>query len=172
MDDTVHCEIATAFGQGERPNEDELVRWDGFDVPAKEDAVRFFSGKTWPDVLGHLQGLKHEQVFRGAYFHEEWSVLSPPALAYYARAYLEFLWDTLTTMEPDEEFVFYFLGALYQVFYIHEGSPFSAIQTRLLRRVVDWIDQKAAALECFDYFVDDIKRQADQVLAEIDAHDS
>lgn len=170
MMDPVDREVMTAFGQGERPHEEELVVWDGFDVLDKEGAVRFFSGKSWADVLAHLRGLKDEPLLKAAYFHEEWSVLSPQALAYYARAYLEFLRETLATVQQDEEFVFYFLGALYQVFYMHKGSPFSPTQTNLLRRIVERIREKAAALEAFDYFVDDIEFQAAQVLTEMDAH--
>src|SRR5262245_23572990 len=159
----------TAFAQGERPDDAALVVWDGLDVLDKEDAVRFFSGKTWQAVLAYLKRLKEEPVFKGAYFHEEWSVLSPPALAYYARAYLEFLRETVAGAEPDEEFVFHFLGALQQVFHMHQGSPFSPTQTTHLRRIVEGIHTKAATLETFDYFVDDIERLAKQLLAKMDA---
>lgn len=165
----LYAEIAVAFGQGERPREMELVSWDGFDVLDKEGAVRFFSGQTWADVLAHLQGLKDEPLYRGAYFHEEWSVLTAGALGYYGRAYLEFLRETLATAQPDEEFVFYFLGALYQVLYMHKGSPFSSVQTNLLRRIVERIGQKAVAGASFPYFGDDIKLQAQTVLNQMDA---
>jgi hypothetical protein len=161
-------EIATAFGQGERPLETELVIRDGFDELDKDDAVRFFSGKTWADVLAHLRALKDAPVFRGAYHHEEWSVLSPQSLAYYARAYLECLHETLAAPQPDEEFVFYFLGALHQVFYMHKGSPFDPVQTNALRGIVERVRDKAAALESFDYFVEDIRLQAEQVLTGMD----
>jgi hypothetical protein len=110
--------------------------------------------------------LKDEPVFRGAYFHEEWSVLSPRALAYYARAYLEFLQETLATAQPDEEFVFYFLGALYQVFYMHKGSPFSSPQTILIRRIVRRTGERAAG-GLFEYFGDDIKIQAETLLTQM-----
>ena len=167
--DPLDCEFATAFGAGEPPVEHELVIWDGFDQLEKEDAVRFFQGKAWTDVLAYLQGLRDEPLFRGRYYHEEWSVLAPSALAYYARAYLEFLREALAEDE-NEEFVFYFLGALYQVFYIHKGSPFTAAQTDLLRRIIERVGEIAASLDAFDYFVDDIKLQADKVLTEMDAH--
>lgn len=58
--ESLHAEIMTGFGQGERPHEGELVVWDGFDHPEKESAVRFYSGKTWPDVLGHLRRRKND----------------------------------------------------------------------------------------------------------------
>jgi len=74
-----------------------------------------------------------------------------------ARAHLEFLWETLAEEQPDEEFVFHLLGQLYQVFFIHKGSPFSALQTDLLRRIVVWIPDEAA----------DIKESAGQVLREM-----
>ncbi len=170
--DSLHRELMTAFGQGERPEEGELVLWDGFDQPDKENAVRFYSGKAWPDVLAHLRKLKDEPVFGGAYFLEEWSVLSPPALAYYARAHIEFLWETLAGAKPDEEFIFHFLGELYQVFYMHKGRPFSPAQTNLLRRVVERIGEKAAAPGLFEYYGDDIKLQAEKVLTGMEAHGS
>jgi hypothetical protein len=166
--DSLHDAITT-FGRGERPRESELVVWDGFDQLDKEDAVQFFSGKTWQDVFSHLRGLKDEQVFGGAYFLEEWTVLSPSPLAYYARAYLEYLRETLASGTPDEEFVFYFLGGLYQV--AHMGSPFDPSQTALLRRVAQQTAETAAASATFEYFADDIKQQAEKFLAATAAHD-
>lgn len=159
----------TGFGEGERPEEGVLVLWDGFDQPTKEDAVRFYSGKNWLDVLAHLRKLKDEPVFAGAYFLEEWSVLSSAALAYYARAYLEFLQETLASAQPNEEFVFHFLGQLYQVFYMHKGSPFSPAQTNSLRGVVERLGEKAAGPGSFEYFGDDIRLQAEKVLAQMRA---
>ena len=73
---------------------------DGFDQLEKEDAVRFFSGKDWPDVLTYLRELKDEPVFAGAYFLEEWSVLSPPALAYYASVPSSFCWKRSGAPNP------------------------------------------------------------------------
>jgi hypothetical protein len=160
----------TGFGQGPRPDERELVVRDGFDELEKESAVRFYAGKTWSDVLAHLRALKDEPLFRAAYFLEEWSVLSPPALAYYARAHLEFLSETLATDRPDEEFVFHLLGQLYQVFYIHKGSPFTHAQTDLLRRVVQRIAEEATKPGLFEYFGDDIIESAKRVLTEMGAH--
>lgn len=167
--DSLHDAITT-FGCGERPHESELVVWDGFDQLDKEAAVQFFSAKTWRDVLSHLRGLKDEPVFGGAYFLEEWTVLSPSPLAYYARAYLEYLRETLASAQPDEEFVFDFLGNLYQV--AHMGSPFDPAQTDFLRRVVQQTAEAAAASGSFEYFADDIKHQAEKFLTETAAHDS
>lgn len=169
--ESLHTEIRTGFGQGERPPESELVLWNGFDQPEKEYAVRFYSGKTWPDVLAHLRGLKDEPVFGAAYFLEEWSVLSVSALAYHARAHLEFLCETLASADPDEEFVLKFLGQLYQVIYMHKGSPFNPAQTDLLRRVAQRIGEKAVVPGSFEY-CEDVKRGADQFLAELEAHGS
>ncbi len=170
--DSLHQEMSTAFGQGDRPDGSELVLWDGLDQPDKEDAVRFYARKTWPDVLAHLRGLKDEPLFRGAYFLEEWAVLRPPALAYYARAHFEFLSETLVQVPPDEEFIFHFLGQLYQVFYMHQGSPFNPAQTNLIRRVVQHIAERAMEPGLFDYYGDDIWEWAEKVLAEMEAHHS
>ena len=170
--DALHREMMTGFGQGDRPHDSALVLWDGFDQPNKEDAVRFYSGKTWTDVLAHLRGLKDEPIFGGAYFLEEWSVLSPPALVYYARAHFEFLWETLAQAPPNEEFIFHLLGQLYQVFYMHKGSPFNPAQTDLIRRVVQHIAEKAVEPGLFEYYGDDIWEWAEKVLAEMGAHHS
>ncbi len=162
-------DVITTFGCGERPRESELVVWDGLDQLDKEGAVQFFSGKTWRDVLSHLRGLKDEPVFGAAYFLEEWTVLSPAPLAYYARAYLEYLRETLASAQPDEEFVFDFLGNLCQV--AHMGSPFDPAQTEFLRRVVRQTAETAATSGSFEYFADDIKHQAEKFLTETAAHD-
>jgi hypothetical protein len=138
---------------------------DGFDELEKADAVRFYAGKTWSDVLAHLRSLRAEPLFRAAYFLEEWSVLAAPALSYYARAHLEYLWETLVDERPDEEFVFHLLGQLYQVFYMHKGSPFSPAQTDLLRRAALWIADETAGPDVFEYFADDITASAKRFLA-------
>jgi hypothetical protein len=164
--DFLHDGITT-FGNGERPHENELVAWDGFDQLDKESALQFFSGKTWRDVLSHLRGLKEEPLFGAAYFLEEWTVLSPSSLAYYARAYVEHLRETLASPHPDEEFIFYFLGALCQV--AHMGTPFDPAQTSVLRTVVQ---QTAAASGALEYFADDIKHQAEQFLTATAGHHS
>jgi hypothetical protein len=107
-------------------------------------------------------------------FWKEWAVLSPRALAYYARAYLDFLWDTWDTLagaQSNEEFTFYFLGQLYQVFYIHKGSPFSPAQTNLLRQVVEHSGEKAATSGSFAYYGEDIRHQVEQVLSEMKANE-
>lgn len=169
--ESLHAQITTLFGQGERPHENELVLWDGFDQFEKEDAVRFYAGKTWPEVLAHLRGLKDAWVFRAAYYLEEWSVLSPSAMAYHTRAHLEFLCETLASGHPDEEFVVRLLGQLYQVAYMHKGSPFNVAQTDLLRRIAEQIGEKAAVPGLFEY-PEDVKRLAKEFLAELKAHDN
>jgi hypothetical protein len=168
--DPLRAEMVTLFGQGERPRESELVIWNGFDENEKQYAVRFYAGKAWLDVLAHLRGLKDAWVFGAAYYLEEWSVLSPSALAYHARAHLEFLCETLVSGRPDEEFVLQFFGQLYQVAYMHKGSPFNAAQTDLLRRIAERMAEEAAVPGLFEY-PDDVKDAAGQFLAELKAHD-
>ncbi len=112
-----------------------MVLWDGLDQLEKERAVQFYSGKTWNEVLDHLRNLKNEPIFGAAYYLEEWSVLSKEALPYYLRAHLEFLLETLSSPQTDNEFVAFLLGQLYQVIYMHKGSPFTRAQTLPLRKV-------------------------------------
>ena len=161
-------EIASAFGQGEQPEGRDLVIWDGVGELDKKRAVGFYSGKHWLDLLEFLRGARNRSMVGAHAYLEEWGVLSPPAIAYYARAYLDFLLETAASAEPNEEFVFYFLGELFHL--VDRVRPFNAIQTDLLRRVVAWISERAAEPGVFEYFADDIQHDAEEILAEIAAH--
>lgn len=169
---SLQLEIAANFGDGHQPHSSNVVLWDGFDQLEKESAVQFYAGKTWSGVLEHLRGLKDEPIFGAAYYLEEWSVLSQEALPYYLRAHLEFLLETLSSPQPDEEFIFFFLGQLYQVIYMHKGSPFNPAQTLLLQRVAQSVAENANDHERFAYFYEDIEAQVVKFLAELNAHDS
>ncbi|MFG6447632.1 hypothetical protein ACG0Z6_05175 [Roseateles sp. BYS180W] len=122
-------EVRSLFGAGAMPSANALVNWDGFDQWDKEYAVKFYSGKTWKDVLAHNNkgGTAHKL--------EEWSVLCEPSLSYYGRAHLEYLFETADSVTPDDEFVSQFFHQLYQLVYMHKGSPFTASQTDLLVRI-------------------------------------
>lgn len=133
--DSILDNMRKNFGLGAVPYASEIIIWDGYDQLDKRSAALFYSGKSWFDVLTHLRNLKYELVFGAAYYLEDWQFLSHIALPYYARAHLEFLFETLEDEEPDDDFVFQLFSAWYQVIYIHKGSPFSLIQTELLRRV-------------------------------------
>jgi hypothetical protein len=170
--ESLRLEIAANFGEGHQPHSDDIVQWDCFDQFEKASAFQFYTGKTWSDVLEHLRGLKDEPDFGAAYRLEEWSVLSQKALPYYLRAHLEFLLETLSSPQPDEEFIFFFLGALYQVIYMHKGSPFNPAQTLLLQRVAQSVAKIANDHKRFAYFNQDIKAQVVEFLAELGAHDS
>jgi hypothetical protein len=121
-------EVRTLFGSGAAPSANALVKWDGFDQLEKEYAVRFYSGKTWEDVLFHHKS-------GGANNLEEWSVLHEPSLSYYGRAHLEYLFETSDSVNPDDEFVSQLFHQLYQLTYMYKGSPFTVTQTALLVRI-------------------------------------
>jgi hypothetical protein len=170
--ESLRLEIAAHFGEGGQPDSDGVVLWDGFDQLEKERAAQFYTGKTWSDVLEYLHGLKDEAASGAAYYLEEWSVLSPKALPYYLRAYLELLLEALSSPQPDEEFVFFFLGELYQVIYMHKGSPFNPTQTLLLQKIAQSVAENANDQKRFAYFGRDISAQVVKFLAELRAHDS
>jgi hypothetical protein len=136
------------------------VKWDGFDVLEKEAAGDYFAGKTWADVLHGFDC--------GRYFLEEWAVLSPPALRYFARAYLEHFLDEFYSDNPECGFLQFFALELYQVIYIHKGSPFNPEQTVVLKRVALVASQEARSR--FEFFGEDIARNAEQFLAELRLH--
>ena len=123
--DQLLVEVRRLFGSGSAPSTDTLVIWDGFDQLEKESAIRFYAGKTWADVLRHHRG-------GGSHELEEWSVLHEPSLSYYGRAQLEYLFETVNSVNPDDHFVSQLFHQLYQLVYMHKGSPFTAAQTSLL----------------------------------------
>jgi len=157
-------DIAANFGEGCQPRSSALVLSDGFDQLDKHSAVQFYGGKTWSDVLEHLRSLGDEPVFGAAYYLEEWSVLSKEALPYYLRAHLEFMIETLSSPQPDEDFLSLFFHQLYQVIFMHKGSPFNTVQTVLLQRIASSVAENAN-----DHYVEP---EVLRFLAELRTHDS
>ena len=161
--DTLRKEIAVCFSDEHPPRADSLVLWDGLDELEKECAIAFYSGKSWKDVLQHLRGLKGGPTSVGAtYYLEEWSVLDQQPLSYYLRAHLEFLLDNLCSDQPDEEFMFSFIGELHQVVSMYKGSPFSLEQTLLLGKVAQVVAENAADQGRFAYFSGDIESNVEK----------
>lgn len=167
--DTLRNEIAVCFSDEHLPSAESLVLWDGFDEFEKEHAIAFYSGKSWKDVLQHLRGLKDEPAFGAAYYLEEWSVLSQESLSYYLRAHLEFLLDNLCSTQADEEFIFSFVGQLYQVVYMYKGSPFSLEQTLLLRKIAEVVAKNAKDEGRFPSFSGDIENNVEKFFSLLQA---
>jgi len=145
------------------PDKTSLVEWDGFDELEKKQAIKFFAGKNSGHLLAHLR--------RGeAYFLEEWTVLKLEALIHYARAYFDYLIEQLQSDVPDEEFIFFLMGALYQMIYIHKGSPFSRAQTDLIKELVHYTLKKSEHNPLFEYFKHDIHNSAQEFFAELNKY--
>lgn len=160
-------EIANHFGNESKPSTDSLVLNDGFENLKKERAIKFFSGKTWSDVLSHLRNLKYEPIFGAAYYFEEWSVMSKKSASYYLRAYLEFLSENLYEDNPDEEFICCFFYALYDVIYMNKDSPFTSEQTILLKKIAEYIEKMAKDQNRFEYAGDHILDNTGKFLSEL-----
>jgi hypothetical protein len=111
-----------------------------------------------------LRGLEHAKLFQAAYFLEEWTVLAPAALVYFARAHLEFLLETLGSDAPNEEYVFHWLGSLRQLLHIHERLPFSVDQTSVVTKLVAHILSYVGSTLAFEYFERDIAESAASLL--------
>lgn len=156
-------EIARHFPHASKPSAAALVlKNDGFDELEKASAISFYTGKSWEDVLRHLRELKEEPMFGAAYYLEEWAVLDKSALSYYVRAHLEFLADQLSRANPDELFVHFFIGELYQVAYMHKESPFSQEQTAFLREVAEAVARDAKDQKRYGGLGVDIERGVGQ----------
>lgn len=136
MLESLRAEIKTNFLQDRtKPCKQGLVVWNGFDELDKSSAVDFFSGKSWEDVLHHLQ-----EPTVGNFYLEEWAVLGPQAMAYYLYAYLEFLIETLSSQAgPNEEYVSELFHWLYQMTYMHKGAPLNSQQTACIVKVAEHV---------------------------------
>ena len=158
----LRTELEKQFGQATAPpREHDLISWDGFDELEKQSARIFYLGKSWADVLEHLRAPATH------HYLEEWSVLSKPALPYYLRAHLEYLFEMLANPQPDGEYIYFFLGQLYQVIYMHKGSPFSAGQTHFLEEVARALIHQASNEIRFEYYGEGIQEQALKFLSEL-----
>ena len=164
-----HVAVADSFGKGSAPAPHDLIVWDGMDQLDKEEAQSFFQNKEWKDVLTHLQGLRPASA---AYFLEEWVVLAPNAISYYARAYIEYLIETLNSDNPDTEFAANFFGQLYQLAYMYKGHlPFTESQIQLLVAISRASAAIATEDELSSYWERDIEEQIQKFLQELDAHE-
>jgi hypothetical protein len=135
MLESLSLEIKNHFLYRTKPRNDELVARDGFDELDKSSAVDFYSGKSWEDVLRHLQALT-----AGNFYFDELTVLSPQALGYYLRAYLQFLIETLSSQEgPNEGYVSEFFHGMYQMIYMHKGSPLTPEQTAVIVKIAEHV---------------------------------
>jgi len=161
--------VADFFGKGSPPAARDLIVWDGMDQLDKEEAQRFFQNKKWEDVLTYLQGLRPASA---AYFLEEWVVLAPNAISYYARAYIEYLIGTLNSDDPDTEFTANLFAQLYQLAYMYNGHlPFSERQIQLLVAISRASAAIASEGELSSYGEHDIEEQIQKFLQELDPHE-
>lgn len=161
--------VAESFGKGTHPTPHDLIVWDGMDQLDKEEAQCFFQNKKWENVLTYLQGLGPVSA---AYFLEEWIVLAPNAISYYARAYIEYLIETLSSDDPDVDFVSNLFGQLYQLTYMYKGHlPFAESQIQLLVAICYAAAAIASKDELSSYWEHDIEEQIQKFLQELDPHE-
>lgn len=152
------------------PNAEQLVEIDGFDVLEKEGAVKFFSRKSWKDVLGHLQSRKTDIVAGADYQLEEWSVLKPSARYYYLRSYLEFLLETLSENNPDEQYISDLFHQLYQTVYMYRLDAYGNEQEVLLRNIAEYTFEAVKNHKGIEGGCDDITENINAFLSELESH--
>lgn len=163
-------EITTCFETKQTPTPDQLVKRDGFDPFEKEDAVKFFSGKSWNDVLDHLNSLENTMIFGADYRLEEWSVLEPNPRYYYLRAFLEFLLETLSKADPDCQFVSDLFHQLYQTVYMYKQDAYNDDQKIALRKVAEYATKTVEEHKGIDDWRDDIIDNINTFLFELEKH--
>ena len=74
--------------------------------------------------------------------------------------------ETLESEEPDDEFVYFLIGALYQVIYMHKGSPFNEAQTETIENLVHYSLRKENR-DRFEYYGNDVKEYGELFFSEL-----
>lgn len=166
MIESLKADVKTYFQSTAKPRNENLVIEDGFDELTKPIAVDFFNGKSWEDLLHYLQN-----PAVGYAYLEEWAVLSPIALAYYLRAYLEFLIETLSgQQEHDVWYISDFFHWQYQMIYMHKGSPLSPKQTAVIVKIAEHVVIEIKDYQRFAEIGDDILINIDLFLKELNQY--
>lgn len=163
MLESLNLEVKNHFPYRTKPRNEALVVWDGFDELDKSSAVDFYSGKSWEDVLQHLQA-----PTTGNFYFDELTILGPQALDYYLRAYLEFLIETLSSQEgPNEGYVSEFFHGLYQMIYMHKGSPLTPEQTAVIVKIAEHVTVEIQDYQRFPEIGEHISGNVEMLLQEL-----
>lgn len=130
----------------------QLVTLNGSDLLDKEEALSFFSGKSWNDVLAHLQSLDSQWIASAEYRLEEWCVLDTNARHYYTPAYLEFLLHTLSKNDPNGRYISELFHALYQTMFMYGHDVFNSTQKSLIRQLGEYtLERTSSTTELEDW---------------------
>lgn len=164
-------EIKFTFGSKHKPNTNQLVIADGFDVLEKEGAVKFFSENSLEDVLEHLQSRKADMLTGADHQLEEWSVLKPSARYYYLQAYLEYLLETQSENDPDAGYISDFFHQLYQTVYMYGAEAYSDEQKTLLRKITAFALETIINHKGMEDWSDDIVDNINAFLSELEKYD-
>ena len=79
--------------------------------------------------------------------------------------------ETIESENPDEPFISELLMAMYQVVYMHKGSPFSASETDIIKNVVSFIAEAATEKGITGYYDGDIKSGEERSFNELQSHE-
>lgn len=120
--------LESAFPDSGVPLLDGLVVFDGFDRPAKEDAVRMFGAKTRDEITA-LVG-KALSGFEGLWGIEDLEVLESGGLQYYVEPFLRFL--ITEEYEDPDEFSFFLMYHLSEVVRRRGPEIFTGAQRQFL----------------------------------------
>jgi hypothetical protein len=149
------------------PFRNTLVVFDGFDQLEKEAADAFFRGMHWTEMVTYLREIEGSLSRGGAFMLEEWAVLEPEPLEYYARAYLEYFVDTLEREVPNLDFLYSFFGELYQLVYMGQYHRLGEPQRETLAMIAHLIVDDWREVSCEDR--ESVSTSAQRFLAELES---
>jgi hypothetical protein len=141
----VVAEIERAFGAEPLPHEADLVRFDGFDEPAKEYLRDHLSGKTQDEVL-HL--LREGAFGNGSTCTEELELAEPAGIRYYLKPFLVDFAEsvTLDARALDDETPFFLFAHIRNILERRGSQTFTEPQLQAMASLVAECQQKLQSL--------------------------
>jgi hypothetical protein len=157
--------IEDCFAADNCPTESELLLHDGFDELAKADAQKSFLGLDWLTLLNELKLRTRPGVSN---LLEEWTILQPKGICYYARSLLLYLVASLSDSTADDEFVGFFFWSFLSILKQKGYKIFSSSQIALLVKLCEFARESIRHHE-FDIWRGDINSALDECIHELKA---
>jgi hypothetical protein len=150
--------IENAFAPKRMPSKEELVRFDGFDGPAKEYLLKYLHGKTRDEVLRELRG---GTLGTGAMLTEEMEVAEPAGIRYYLKPFLIHLAERMRddARALDDELPFFLFTHIRNIVERRGRGTFTESQLRAIAALVDESLNRLASMS-EGIWIDDVSTQA------------
>jgi hypothetical protein len=159
----ISLEIEDCFAADNFPTESELLLHDGFDELEKVYAQKSFPGLDWLTLFNELKSRTRPGVSN---LLEEWTILQPKGICYYARPLLLYLVTSLRDSTADDEFVGFLFWSLHSILKQKGSKIFNPSQIALLVKLGGFARESIRHHE-FDICRGDINSALDECIHEL-----